>query len=69
MKRFFIDCRDNPGDLKCSGAFFANSKDELLELVLHHRIMVHKRSDSQELRDNIYREIKEAPPILRLNRL
>jgi hypothetical protein len=69
MKRFFIDCRDHPNDMNCSGAFFASSKQELLELVLHHRVIVHKSSDSPELRDNIYKDMKEAPPILRLHRL
>ncbi|MBU0675759.1 MAG: DUF1059 domain-containing protein [Proteobacteria bacterium] len=50
MKRFFVDCRDIPSDIKCSGAFFANTKEELLELVVHHRIQVHKKRDSQQLR-------------------
>ena len=68
MKRFFVDCRDHPGDMECSGAFFANTKKELMELVLHHRIRVHKKKDSQELRDSILMDMKEAPPILRLHR-
>ncbi len=68
MKRFFVDCRDHPSDIKCSGAFFASTKKELLELVLHHQIKVHKKRNSQKLRDSIICDIKEAPPILRLHR-
>lgn len=69
MKRFFVDCRDHPGEMKCSGAFFANTKEELLELVVQHRIRVHKKRDTQGLRENISKDIKEAPPLLRLHRL
>ena len=69
MKRFFVDCRDIPNDFKCSGAFFANSKKELLEMVVHHRVRVHKKKDSQELRETIIKDIKEAPPLLRMHRL
>ena len=68
MKRFFVDCRDHPSEMKCSGAFFANTKKELLELVVHHRIRVHKKRDSPKLRESIIRDIKEAPPVLRLHR-
>ncbi|MBU0480523.1 MAG: DUF1059 domain-containing protein [Proteobacteria bacterium] len=69
MKRYFIDCRDNPGEEICTGAFFANSKEELLELVVHHRVRVHKKRDSQDLRASIVRDIKQAPPLLRMHRL
>lgn len=69
MKRFYVDCRDHPGQTKCSGAFFADSREELLELVVHHRVKVHKTRDSRRLRASIAKTIREAPPLLRLHRL
>ena len=68
MKRFFVDCRDHANN-KCSGAFFADTKEELLELVVHHRVKVHKKRDSRRLREIVIRDIREAPPLLRLYRL
>lgn len=68
MKRFFVDCRDHPSEMKCSGAFFASTKKELLDLVLHHQIRVHKKRNSHKLRASIVKDIKEAPPLLRLHR-
>ena len=41
MSRYYIDCRDYPGDVKCSVALSADSKEELLEAVVQHGIKVH----------------------------
>lgn len=67
MKRFFVDCREHTNN-QCSGAFFADTKAELLELVVHHRVKVHKKRDSQRLRAIVSKDIREAPPLLRLYR-
>ena len=46
MGRYYIDCRDYPGDVKCSVALSADSKEELLEAVVQHGSKVHKYDDS-----------------------
>lgn len=68
MKSFFVDCRDHASNMKCSGAFFADTKEALLELVVHLRIKVHKKRAFQKLKEIVIKDIKEAPPLLRLHR-
>jgi len=36
MKRYFIDCREHPSDVKCTVALSADTKEELLEAVVQH---------------------------------
>ncbi len=62
MNRYFIDCRDYPGDVKCSVALSADTKEELLEAVVQHGMKVHGYEDSQEFRENIVKELKEGTP-------
>lgn len=68
MKRYFIDCRDHPSDVKCTVAFFADTRDEILDIVVRHRQEVHRDQDSPGFREKIGKDIKEAPPLLRCHR-
>lgn len=62
MTRFYIDCRDYPGDVKCSVALCADSKQELLEAVVQHGSTVHGYEDTPEFRKEIVKEFKEGTP-------
>ena len=62
MARYFIDCRDYPGDIKCSVALSADTKEELLEAVVQHGSKVHGYEDTPEFRENIVKEFKEGTP-------
>lgn len=62
MSRYYIDCRDYPGDVKCSVALSADSKEELLEAVVQHGTAVHNYEDTAEFRENIMKEFKEGSP-------
>ena len=62
MERFCIDCRDyKGGDVKCSLAISADSKEELLEAAVQHATTVHGYEDTPELREKMFNEfIKEG---------
>ena len=62
MERYYIDCRDYPGDIKCSVALSADSKEELLEAVVQHGEKVHGYKDTPEFRENIVKEFKKGAP-------
>ena len=62
MARYFIDCRDFPGDIKCSIALSADSKEELLEAAIQHGTHVHHYEDTPELRDQLMNDFKEGTP-------
>lgn len=62
MNRFFIDCRDYPGDVKCSVALAADTKEELLKAVVEHGTKVHGYKDTPESRAQIMSEFKEGTP-------
>jgi predicted small metal-binding protein len=62
MARYFIDCRDYPGDVKCSVALSADTKEELLEAVVQHGTKVHNYEDTPEFRKKIVKEFKEGTP-------
>lgn len=62
MARFYIDCRDYPGEVKCSVALSADTKEELLEAVVEHGTKVHGYEDSPEFRAKIMSEFKEGTP-------
>jgi predicted small metal-binding protein len=62
MARYYIDCRDYPGDVKCSVALAADSKEELLKAVVEHGTKVHGYEDTPEFRDNITKEFKLGTP-------
>ena len=62
MSRYYIDCRDYPGDVKCSVALAADTKEELLQAVVEHGSKVHGYEDTPEFRENITKEFKEGTP-------
>ena len=62
MKRYSIDCRDHPSDVKCSVALSADTKDELLEAVVQHATKVHGYEDTPDFRKMILNEMKEGRP-------
>ena len=59
MNRKYIDCRDYPGEVKCSVALSADTDDELLEAVVQHGTLLHGYKDTPEFRGNIRKEFKD----------
>ncbi len=64
MPRYYIDCRDYPGDVKCSLALAADLKEELLKAVIEHGAKVHGYEDTPEFRAKITAEFKQGTPPL-----
>jgi predicted small metal-binding protein len=62
MSRKHIDCRQYPGDIKCSLAFAADSEDELLEAAVQHAVAVHGCEDNAELRQDLKSMFKDGTP-------
>jgi predicted small metal-binding protein len=60
MKRYSVDCRDHPSEVKCSLALSADSKQELLEAVVQHGSKVHGYKDTPEFRNKIASGMKEG---------
>ena len=62
--RYYVDCRDYPGDVKCSVSLSADSKEELLEAALQHGTKVHGYEDTPDFRKQMMSDFKEgAPPV------
>ena len=59
MARKYIDCRDYPGEVKCTVALSADTDEELLEAVVQHGTKVHGYEDTPEFREKIRKEFKE----------
>jgi predicted small metal-binding protein len=62
MGRKFVDCREFPGEIKCSLALIADSENELLEAAVLHAVTVHKHQDTPELRNELRNAIREGTP-------
>jgi len=62
MSRKYIDCRDYPGEVKCSVALSADTDEELLEAVVQHGTKVHGYKDTPDFREKIRKEFKEGAP-------
>ncbi|MGA6994590.1 MAG: DUF1059 domain-containing protein [Candidatus Deferrimicrobiaceae bacterium] len=62
MARKYIDCRDYPGDTKCTVALSADTEEELLKAVVHHGTAVHGYDDTPEFREKIRKGMKEGIP-------
>ncbi|MFA0119221.1 DUF1059 domain-containing protein, partial [Vibrio breoganii] len=60
--RYYIDCRDYPGEINSSVALAADSKEELLLAVVEHGSKVHGYEDTPEFREQIVKEFKEGTP-------
>jgi predicted small metal-binding protein len=53
MERKYIDCREYPGDIRCTVAISADTDDELLEAAVQHAVTVHKYQDTPDLRKQL----------------
>jgi predicted small metal-binding protein len=62
MKRRYIDCRQYPGDVKCSVALAADNDDELLEAAVQHAVAIHECEDTPELRRELRSMFKDGTP-------
>jgi predicted small metal-binding protein len=62
MKRYFIDCRKHPSDVKCTVALSADTKEELLEAVVQHGMKVHGYEDTPEFREQVVKGFVEMGP-------
>ena len=60
MERYCIDCRDHPSDIKCTMAFSADTKEELLNVVMDHGVKVHGMEDTPEVRKSLEKEFKKG---------
>ena len=62
MSRRFIDCREYPGEIKCTVALSADTDDELLEAAVQHAVTVHGFEDTPELRSDLRSMFKDGTP-------
>jgi hypothetical protein len=62
MSRKYIDCREFPGDIKCSIAISADNDKELLVAAVQHAVAVHGYKDTQVLRREIKSCFKKGTP-------
>lgn len=62
MGRKYIDCREHPGDVKCSLTLVADTEEELLDAVVQHGVSVHGYQNTPEFREQIRKEFKEGMP-------
>ncbi len=62
MARKYIDCRDYPGDHKCTVALAADTEEELLQAVVQHGTTIHGYDDTPEFREKIRKGMKEGTP-------
>ena len=64
MSRKYIDCREYPGDIKCSLALCADTDEELLEAAVKHAVDVHGYKDTPDFRKELKSLFKEGTPPL-----
>ncbi|MCC6544643.1 MAG: DUF1059 domain-containing protein [Nitrospirae bacterium] len=62
MSRKYIDCRDYPGDVKCTVAISADTDDELLKAAVQHGTSVHGYPDTPDVRKKLRDSFKEGTP-------
>ena len=62
MTRKYVDCREVPSEMNCTVAISADDESELLEAAVQHAVAVHHHQDSQELRSQISKAMKEGMP-------
>jgi predicted small metal-binding protein len=65
MSRKYIDCREFPGDIKCSIAISADSDKELMEAAVQHAVAVHGFKDTRQLRKDIKSGFHKGNPPLK----
>jgi predicted small metal-binding protein len=62
MSRKYIDCREFPGDIKCTLAMCADTEPELLKAAVRHAVDVHGLKDTRTLRRDIKSAFKTGTP-------
>ena len=62
MTRKYVDCREVPSEMHCTIAISADDESELLEAAVQHAVAVHHHQDSQALRSQIRKAMKEGMP-------
>jgi len=62
MSRKYVDCRQFPGETKCTVAISADSEKELMEVAVQHAVAVHGHKDTPEFREQLKHAIKEGMP-------
>jgi predicted small metal-binding protein len=62
MSRKYIDCREFPGDIKCTIALSADSEAELLKAAVQHAVAVHGLKDTRGLRKDIKSCFRKGTP-------
>ena len=62
MSRKYIDCREYPGDVKCTLALAADTEGELLEAAVRHAVDVHGYEDTPDLRKEMKSLFKNGTP-------
>ena len=62
MSRRFIDCREYPGEMKCTIALSADTDEELLAAAVQHAVTVHGMEDTPELRTELRSMFKNGTP-------
>ncbi len=60
MPRKFIDCREYPGDKKCTVAISADTEEEIIEAAMSHAVKSHGHQDTPEFRKQLRGMIKTA---------
>jgi len=60
MERYCLDCRDHPSDVNCTMAFSADTKEELLDVVMDHGVKVHGMDDTPEVRESLEKGFKKG---------
>jgi predicted small metal-binding protein len=58
MPRKIADCREFPSEMNCTLAI-SGEEDEVVRAAAQHAVSVHGHQDSQELRDQIRRSLKD----------
>jgi predicted small metal-binding protein len=64
MNRKYVDCREFPGEIKCSLALAADSEAELMEAAVQHAVAVHGYQDTPELRHELKSCFHDGTPPL-----
>ena len=62
MSKFYLVCKKRSNGSKCSQAFEADTKEELLEAALQHASLVHNLQETRGLKDEYRSGIKKGRP-------
>ena len=69
MSRKYIDCREFPGDIKCTLAMSADTEAELMKAAVRHAVDVHGYKDTRGLRKDIKSCFKNGTPPVKAPRV